>query len=164
MWDALALCANRGEAADAVREKALTFLQSAAEGESTEWYAAMLLVENACGDDAGRTRRAGELMALQNPDGGWGWRVEDESDALATGEALYALASTIEAGTSPEAARAAQWLVDHQRDDGSWEVRGTKDKKRDSVEETAVYMGTCWGVLGLLETLPGTDAEADRGN
>lgn len=163
MWDALALCVNGGEAADAVREKALAFLQSAPEGESTEWYAAMLLLENACGDDAGTMRRAAELLALQNADGGWGWLVEDESDALGTGEALYALAAVGKAATS-EAQRAVRWLVEHQREDGSWAVRGTKEKKRDSIEETAVYMGTCWAVLGLLESRPGTDVAAERAN
>ncbi|MCA9020956.1 MAG: hypothetical protein KDA74_12490, partial [Planctomycetaceae bacterium] len=73
---------------------------------------------------------------------------------LGTGMALYAL---LEAGVDRQDAtvkRAQQFLVSTQRPDGSWPVKGTKEKKKANVEETAVYWGTCWAVIGLVESLP----------
>jgi hypothetical protein len=32
-------------------------------------------------------------------------------------------------------------------------VKGTKKNKRRQIEPTATYWGTCWAVIGLLETL-----------
>ena len=96
---------------------------------------------------------AGELAKQQQSDGGWGWLVNDPSDALGTGMALYALLQT----SSVEPAviqRAQQFLVATQGDDGSWPVKGTKAKKRDSVQETATYWGTTWAVIALTESLP----------
>ena len=40
-----------------------------------------------------------------------------------------------------------------QRADGSWPVRGTKAKKRNSLEDTAVYWGTTWATLALVTSL-----------
>ena len=50
--------------------------------------------------------------------------------------------------------RAQRFLIDTQRDDGSWAVQGTKANKKDRIEETAVYWGTTWAVIGLVESLP----------
>lgn len=161
MWSMLALSASQAEADEDVRRRAMEFLAAAEDGESTEWYAVRLVLENALGNDAGQAQRTEQLLALQNADGGWGWLVEDESDALATGQALYALAAAGPDSASPAMQRAVTWLVEHQREDGSWEVRGTKEKKRDSVQETAVYWGTCWAVLGLVESRTPANNDAE---
>jgi hypothetical protein len=52
---------------------------------------------------------------------------------------------------------ACQFLVETQRDDGSWDVRGTKERKKNGLEETSTYWGTTWATIGLLQTLPPVD-------
>ena len=43
------------------------------------------------GDPARAAHLKDELLARQNPDGGWQWSEHRASDAFATGEALYVL-------------------------------------------------------------------------
>ncbi|MCA9084810.1 MAG: hypothetical protein KDA81_12175, partial [Planctomycetaceae bacterium] len=54
----------------------------------------------------------------------------------------------------PSIKHGQQFLVNAQRDDGSWTVQGTKANKKDDVEETAVYWGTTWAALGLMASIP----------
>lgn len=51
----------------------------------------------------------------------------------------------------------ASFLRKTQQEGGSWPVHGTKKDKRGRVEPTATYWGSCWAVLGLLETLPASE-------
>jgi hypothetical protein len=64
-----------------------------------------------------------DLLARQRNDGGWGQLDELDADAYATGTALVALH---QAGglsvTSSAYRRGARFLIDQQRDDGSWHV------------------------------------------
>ena len=78
----------------------------------------------------------------------------EKSDALGTGMSAYTL---LRAGVDFDDVtikRAQRFLIDTQRDDGSWAVKGTKANKKDRIEETAVYWGTTWAVIGLVESLP----------
>ena len=65
-----------------------------------------------------------ELLWDQRPDGGWAQLPTLESDAYATGQALVALR---EAGglavSSPAYRRGVQFLLNTQREDGSWYVK-----------------------------------------
>jgi len=49
--------------------------------------------------------------------------------------------------------KAEQFLLSHQKKDGSWDVRSTKRKKRGSIEETTNYWGTTRAILGLIKGL-----------
>src|SRR5947208_17168533 len=60
--------------------------------QSTEWWAARLLLERGSGNADQADRIRDELIKRQHDDGGWGWLSADESDAFGTGTALYALA------------------------------------------------------------------------
>jgi len=159
MWLALALSDREpGEkdraATEAAVENALEHLASSPPGKSSEWYSARLLLAARTGDVTTADTIAKRLRDEQQADGGWSWTLGEKSDALATGLALYAL---LRAGTErdDEAVRNAQrFLVDTQQPDGSWPVNGTKAKKKDSIEETAVYWGTSWALLALVESLP----------
>ncbi len=153
MWNTLALGTATGEAADSSRDKALRWIKQAQPGESNEWYVARLLIEQRFGTAEETERRLKELTQRQNPDGGWSWKIGDPSDALATGQTLYALQKAGLASDSPVLTRGERFLIDTQRKDGSWSVPGTKSKKNQPAE-TSTYWGTCWAVIGLLETLP----------
>ena len=64
--------------------------------------------------------------------------------------AVSTLPRTGEIETVIEAA--CSYLVKTQKPNGTWAVKGTKQDKQDTVQETATYWGTCWAVIGLLES------------
>ncbi len=160
MWNLLALRSGGNPAAvsadqlSAAEGRAIDWLAEPPLGQSTEWYAVRLLfaVQQ---DDASATEAAiDQLRTRQHEDGGWGWLTDDASDALGTGQALYALAQAGVPATDPMIADARQFLISTQAGSGSWPVRGTKAKKQASVQETSTYWGTAWAAIGLLATLP----------
>jgi hypothetical protein len=156
MWAMLALHAY-APAADSFRDpmaKARAWLGSKTVGESTEWWAARLLIERAAGNTVEAERIREALCKSQHDDGGWGWLTNDESDAFGTGLALYALARDGLAADHPAIAQGRNFLIRTQQSDGSWSVRGTKKSKSQQIEPTATYWGTCWAVIGLAETMP----------
>ena len=71
---------------------------------------------------------------------------------------LYALARDGFAPTDPAVTKARAFLMQTQRDDGSWAVKGTKENKKGNIEPTSVFWGTCWATIGLLESLPADTA------
>lgn len=115
-------------------------------------------------------RPAGALLKLQRPDGGWAQLPALDSDAYATGQALYALARAAELPvTDPAWQRGVRFLLKTQGDDGTWRVarrafpfQPTMDSgfphHRDSwISATA----TSWVVMALTQALPaGTAADA----
>jgi hypothetical protein len=161
-WHALALTRELASATDPARKEKLMSTVNAAtksfgarkEAASTEWYVVRLLLALETGDDSAVDATTKELLALQKSDGSWGWLKSDPGDALATGMAIYALEKSTAASTDAAVQSAIKFLVETQRDDGSWAVKGTKEKKKANIEETAVYWGTTWAAIGLLETLP----------
>lgn len=69
-------------------------------------------------------KAARELVALQNPDGGWSQLASLPSDAYATGQALVALKESLVLATaSPAYAKGVRFLMERQLEDGSWYVR-----------------------------------------
>ena len=60
------------------------------------------------------------LLSIQNPDGGFGGCKGAPSSAEETGLSLRALASCGVDNNDSVCEKAAQWLVEHQRADGSW--------------------------------------------
>lgn len=154
MWALYAVTSSAApsDVEQAVIDKAAKWLGDATRGESTEWWSVGLLWQQSRGNTKEAKRFQEELLARQRPDGGWGWLLADESDALGTGQALYALTR---AGlpNEPHAIRAAQeFLRKTQQPDGAWSVRGTKANKKDQAQATATYWGTCWAVIGLTES------------
>ena len=155
MWNLLALrTAGTPAAIAAADQRAVDWLAERPLGKSTEWYAVRLLLAVQQDDPSATTAAIEQLRERQHEDGGWGWLVDDASDALGTGQALYALAQAGVPATDPLIADARRFLISTQAETGSWPVRGTKAKKQDRVEETATYWGTAWAAIGLLATLP----------
>ena len=112
-----------------------------------------------------------EILKHQRGDGGWSLFLdENQSDPLATGEALYVLQSSAsDAPTAEAIARAQLWLLRTQRPDGSWPVdvthisatdRSAPDKAGSIKNATGIftYWGCSWATLGLLQGVPLTDS------
>jgi len=154
-WALLAI-ASCGEATDSEKASidiAIAWLGTSTVGESTEWWSARLLWSRFRGTAATAEECRSRLLEQQHEDGGWGWLLAEKSDALGTGLALYALARDGLPREHPAVRRAQDILVNTQVADGSWPVHGTKQNKRERVEPTATYWGTCWAVIGLTQTL-----------
>ncbi len=144
LWSLLALAAAKAESdAEAPAPSA----------ENVEQLTARLLLD--LGRDAGEsaTDRGAPLRALQNEDGGWGWRAGAPSDAIATGQALYALASLDFDGDRAIVEKGVRWLVAAQKANGSWTVDAPLDGWNEELTKHSVYWATAWAAMGLSRTL-----------
>jgi ankyrin repeat protein len=109
------------------------------------------------------TGLARSLQQEQRKDGGWAQLPTLESDAYATGEALYALARFVKDPlTDPAWRRGLRFLLERQEDDGTWHVarrafpfQPTMNSgfphHRDSWISAAA---TSWAVLALTQAAP----------
>lgn len=73
------------------------------------------------------------------------------SDAMATGQTLYALAKAGFDSQHPAVQRALSYLVRTQTKDGSWRVPIRSQKNSGTALS---HYGTGWAALGLMQTLP----------
>jgi ankyrin repeat protein len=103
------------------------------------------------------------LLRMQRKDGGWAQLPMLDSDAYATGEALYTLVQTVKNPvTDPAWQHGLRFLLQRQGDDGTWHVarrafpfQPTMDSgyphHRDSWISAAA---TSWAVMALTRALP----------
>jgi ankyrin repeat protein len=97
---------------------------AAAEPRDTQDRASKLLGLHWSGANAGAIRKvAKDLIGQQRADGGWAQLPSLESDAYATGQALYALAESGTKTTDRAYQRGVSFLLKTQLADGSWFVR-----------------------------------------
>ena len=82
------------------------------------------------------------LLARQHQDGGWGLD-RGVSDALATGQTLYALRLAGHGDGETAIDRGTAWLVQHQQPGGSWRTYTSHQGGAEKGE-------TMWAVLGLV--------------
>jgi ankyrin repeat protein len=135
-----------------------------APAQSSDDRAFRLLGLKWCGASLDERRASvDELIASQRPDGGWSQMPNMQSDAYATGQALYAL--RVGGGIAPDDpsfAKGIEYLLRTQDDDGSWFVNKRAIPANNYFDagfpggesQYASFNGTCWAVLALLETVP----------
>jgi len=82
------------------------------------------------------------LLARQNQDGGWGLEPRT-SDALATGQTLYALKLSGHPDSEGAVQRGTKWLAQHQGADGAWRTVHSGQGGAEKGEGM-------WAVLGLV--------------
>lgn len=146
MWTLLALKSYAGEEVPAeVQKRADDFLAKAQPGASTEWHAVRLLSKS---ED---TALRDALLKFQHDDGGWAWLASDPSDAFGTGLALYALAKSGLPDEHDARKKALAFLKNTQAPEGSWPVPSTRKQDKNKINKTAIYWGTAWAVIGLVE-------------
>lgn len=115
-------------------------------GESTEAMAVRYLYESS--DTA-----LADLLAAQESDGGFGWLVGEQSDPMATGQALYALAFADPAVVGGSVLDAQAYLIAEQQENGSWVTTSTLEKNNFAVTDVSIQWGTAWAAIGLAQSV-----------
>ena len=104
-----------------------------------------------------RETRTRELFAQQRPDGGWSQTPYLSSDAYATGEVLYTLRELGVQPTNAAFRRGVDYLLQTQKDDGTWYVKSRAMKIQPYFESGFPYghdqwissMATAWAAMAL---------------
>lgn len=138
-------------------DRAEQWLQNTPPTESTQAAVLrLIMLQQKTASEVERKQAVDELLKLQSSDGGWAQLRGGASDAYATGQVLYGLSLAGVPCASEPVRRAITFLVNSQRDDGSWPM-----KKRTHPGETPTqnvvpitYFGTAWAVLGLMRYAP----------
>jgi hypothetical protein len=101
---------------------------------------------------------AKELASMQRADGGWGQFPTLDSDAYATGQALYALNVAAQMpARDPVCAKGVKYLLSTQATDGSWLVKSRSIWLQPYFESGFPYdtdqwisaVGTAWASMAL---------------
>lgn len=147
---------KKSEARDA-RQRAARWLAGTKPSDTTQAAALRLLLTARAGGPSEALRSAVDrFLGRQNKDGGWGQLRDSPSDAYATGQALYVLGLAGVSNDRAEVRRGVAFLVDTQKEDGSWPMTGRSHPgatpSRNPVPIT--YFGSAWATLGLTRSLP----------
>ncbi|HEX4348188.1 MAG TPA: ankyrin repeat domain-containing protein, partial [Vicinamibacterales bacterium] len=106
---------------------------------------------------------ADSVLAHQQPDGGWRQHDALGTDALATGQSLYALAKSGLPASDPRYQKGVHYLLTTQRtSDGSWRVESRAPKFQTFFQSGFPYAGdqwisawaTGWSTMALAQVLP----------
>lgn len=113
---------SQREAADAAIQKARAWLQSAPLVSHEDRVARLWGLHLFEDDSAALQSTRTELLSQQRPDGGWRQTDDLESDAYATGQAVYVLRLAGVPADDAVLKKALDYLVRTQEPDGSWHV------------------------------------------
>lgn len=155
MWALLALYYREPagiskEALDKSKARGLKFLSDNSPADTLQSLVLRIMLNQRLGKSSEVQTLVTQLLALQQPDGGWCQVEKLPTDALGTGQALVALTTAGVPATEPAIARAWGYLVKTQQPNGSWKV----NSRAYEPPEFSSYMGTAWATLGLVRTLP----------
>lgn len=142
------------ESAIAARDKAVRWLNETKSDDDPQSVAMRLVLWK-------RLNRPAEEQApliqrireRQREDGGWNQATGMESDAWATGQALYAISQAGLSPTDTTIVRGRAFLIKTQRKDGSWPMMSRPTKPGDEYAEGKVAItgaGSAWAILGLV--------------
>jgi ankyrin repeat protein len=152
---------ERADERDAAVQRARQWL-IATKGTSTEDATFRLLGlvwASASADERADARR--DLLARQQPSGGFAQLPGYQPDAYSTGEALFALHEAGVLPTEPAWQNGAAFLISSQAADGSWRVRTRMISPANisppyfstgfpyAKDEFLSYAGSCWAVMAL---------------
>jgi hypothetical protein len=149
---ALATVGQRGLAPEGwkeIRDRALAWLQKNKPGEANQALFLRTQVAQSFGKPDDVPPLLQQILKQQNADGGWSQVKDRPSDALATGQSLYLLATAGNDVQGAEIQRGQAFLLRTQLKDGSWWVP-SRDKGRKGVAIS--HYGSGWATLGLLQT------------
>lgn len=151
--------AHAADIAERIEKAKDWFLKSKA--QTSEDRASRLLGLRWSGASAEDIRKAAaDVLADQRADGGWSQTPDLQSDAYATGQALYALHVGGRLPVSDGAYRRGEaFLLRTQDDDGTWFVNKRAIPANNYFDagfphgesQYASFNGTCWATLALLQ-------------
>lgn len=156
-----------GKEGKAAREKGLQWLLTAEPDDELQPTVLRLILWRRLGRaDIEWKPLEQQLRSCQNEDGGWSQIKSANSDAYATGQALYALAEAGATRNDAAIQRAQSFLQKSQREDGAWAMTSRAIMGNGKVAtkfEPITHAGSAWAVMGLVrsapaETKPGSDA------
>lgn len=104
-------------------------------------------------------RLQAQLFALQNADGGWPLQKGGKSGNIITSQALWALAASGASRTEPRVHAAVNFLLQQQREDGTWVPDG---QGKDFNKFVQKFTRTAWAVVGLSSILEVNSLRAKR--
>jgi hypothetical protein len=103
-------------------------------------------------------RSLDELLALQQPDGGWRQVPGMASDAYATGQTLYVLGLAGFTADQPQIKRGIDFLIANQKSDGSWPMISRSTLGPQRIPTKLLTPITCaagsWATLSLVKLVP----------
>jgi hypothetical protein len=103
-------------------------------------------------DNAHIAKLVTALRGQQRADGGWSQGAELESDAFATGQALFGLANSDVPAKYEQVQRAVEFLVRTQQADATWKMKSQIDPTTGRAARNLnpiTYAGTAWAVIGI---------------
>jgi squalene-hopene/tetraprenyl-beta-curcumene cyclase len=161
-WLLLALPAPADNTADpfkSQRDKAAAWLNKAEMPDDNQSLLLRLLVLQRLDQQPQEQKRFRQrLLGRQNTDGGWKQADGLESDAFATGLALYVLSQAKASDVREPLLRARQFLVKTQQPDGSWIMKSRSAPPPGPGPARYLtpirYWGTAWATIGLVQKLP----------
>lgn len=138
----------------ASRQRAIDWLTKADETDTTQAAALRLLWQKRGEPSADLQPHLERFLKRQRPDGGFAQLADRPSDAYATGQSLYVLSLLDVPVDLPEVVRAVRFLVETQRDDGSWPMirRGHHGVAPSENVVPITYFGSAWATLGLVRS------------
>jgi squalene-hopene/tetraprenyl-beta-curcumene cyclase len=143
-------------AAKATRDKAVRWLQEMKSDDDPQSIALRLVLWSRLGRPAEECEAlARRIRERQNADGGWNQTKGMDSDAWATGQALYALAQAGTKASEQAIIHGRAFLIKTQREDGSWPMtsRPTTPGGKGSTSLIPITgAGSSWAVLGLVRS------------
>ena len=166
----LSLLALSRPSVDEARAKAANFLAKSGPATCIDSLMVRAFYAQRFGPPEDVVTARAEILIHQHTDGGWSFMLDEEqSDPQATGEALYVLSQFPEGVPSGAVARGEAWLVNHQREDGGWDVdlrristnsRSGPEKAKSFKDGTMIYTywGSAWATIGALQHFPVTEA------
>ncbi len=155
---ALAMMQDKGLLADdwtKSRDRALMWLSKAKLSDENQSLVFQVLTAKRFGKPEEVQVLVKRLLEQQNADGGWAQDQERASDALATGQSLYALAAAGVDSRQPPVQRAQSFLTQTQSKDGSWVVPFRSQKNSG---KAISHYGSGWAAIGLIRTLAASSA------
>ncbi len=160
--------ATRTGGSPAVRaalDKGVAWLSTAKLPETHESKVLKLLLATRAGKPRLELQPAvDELLAQQQPDGGWRQKPDMKSDAFATGQTLYVLSLAGSAPERPEIKRGIDFLIATQKPDGSWPMtsHSSPDGKPGSAKllTPITCAASSWATLALSRLEPNSKSRA----